>query len=165
MCYRRDMRANEVFVWLGPERAPALLREMKEKAPSAAAIALAAAAQTFRLRPQFLRKQPLDKRAEWVRRALARRTAAGTAETVLADYILNAYRDLLVELLDDLGVKHEDGELEDASPECPKPATLKKAVAEFRKGENPETRELLLRSFASQAAIEWAPLDEILEKS
>jgi hypothetical protein len=158
------MRANEVFGWLGPERAPGLLREMKEKAPSAAAIALAAAAEAFKLRPQFLRQQPLAKRAEWMRRALSRRAAAGAAEQVLADYILSAHRELLVELLDGFGVKHEDGELEESSPDCPKPAKLKKAVTDFRKGENAETRELLLRAFASQAAIEWEPLEALLEK-
>lgn len=156
------VRANEVFIWLGPERARALLREMREKAPAAAAVALAAAAEAFRLRPQFLRNQPLEKRAEWMRKALARRASAETAEQVLADYFLSAYRELLVELLDTFGVKHDEGELEEANPPCPTPAKLKKAVAQFRSGEQAETRELLLRTFAAQTAIDWSPLEELL---
>jgi hypothetical protein len=162
--WRVEMRANEVFSWLGPDRTQQLLKEMLDQTPGAAAVALGAAAEAFRLRPQFLRRQPIEKRAEWVRRALARPSSAAAAEQVLAEYFLAAHRPLLVELLDALEVKHDDAELEDPSPPCPDPKKLRKVVTSFRKGEDPESREFLLRAFAAQSAIDWPPLEELLEK-
>jgi hypothetical protein len=156
------MRANEVFAWLGPDGTRRLLEELKDQKSGAGALALGAAAEAFRLRPQFLRRQPIEKRAEWVRRALSRPSSVAAAEEVLADYFLSTRRPLLVELLDALGVKHEDGELQDPSPECPAPKKLREAVKKFRKGEDPEVRELLLRAFAGQSAVDWPPLDELL---
>jgi uncharacterized protein (DUF58 family) len=158
------MRANEVFSWLGPERTRRLLEELVAHTPGAAAVALGAAAEAFRLRPQFLRRQPIEKRAEWVRRALCRPSAAAAAEQILAEYFLSAHRPLLVELLDGLGVQHEEGELQELSPPCPEPSKLRQGVQRFRKGEEPELRELLLRAFAAQSAISWPPLEEMLEE-
>jgi hypothetical protein len=157
------MRANEVFAWMGPDGTRRLLEELQSQTGGGAALALGAAAEAFRLRPQFLRRQPIEKRAEWVRRALSRPSAVAAAEEVLADYFLSARRPLLVELLDALGVKHEDGELKDPSPECPEPKKLRAAVKSFRKGDEPEVRELLLRAFAAQSAVDWPPLEELLK--
>ncbi len=156
------MRANEVFSWLGPERTRRLLEELLKETPGAAGIALGAAAEAFRLRPQFLRRQPIEKRAEWVRRALSRPSSAPAAEQVLAEYFLSAHRPLLVELLDALGVQHEEGELQELSPACPEAKQLRQTVTSFRKGEGPEMRELLLRAFAAQSAISWPALEEML---
>jgi hypothetical protein len=156
------MRSNEVFAWLGPERTRKLLEALSDQAPGAAAVGLASAAEAFRLRPQFLRRQPMEKRAEWMRRALSRRSSAAAAEQVLSEYFLSAHRPLLVELLDELGLKHDDAELEEASPPCPDVKKLRKVVKDFVKGEEPELREFLLRAFAAQSAIDWPTLDEIL---
>ncbi len=160
-----SMRANEVFGWLGPERNQKLLEELLEQSPGAAAVALAAASEAFRLRPQFLRRQAIEKRAEWVRRALARRSGAAAAEQVLADYFLSAQNPLLLEFLDSAGVSHEDGELTESSPPCPDPQKLRKAIETFRKGAEPETRELLIRAFAAQSVIDWPPLEELFQKA
>ena len=141
------------------ERAEALLADMKQVAPGAGSIALAAAAQAFRLRAQFLRGQPRKRQAEWMRKALSRPTAAPVAEEVLAEYFLSGRKALLVELLDALETPHEDGALRDASPACPAAAELERAVAKFRAGGEPELRELLLAAFAAQSAIDWPALD------
>jgi uncharacterized protein (DUF58 family) len=157
------MRAHEVFAWLGPERTRRLLEELLDKTPGAAAVALSAAAEAFRLRPQFLRRQPIEKRAEWVRRALSRPSSAAAAEQILAEYFLSAQRPLLIELLDALGVQHEEGELQELAPACPEAKKLRQSVRRFRKGEDPETRELLLRAFAAQSAIRWPSLEEMID--
>ncbi len=141
------------------ERAEALLADMKQIAPGASAIALAAAAQGFRLRPQFLRGQPRKRQAEWMRKSLSRPAAAPVAEEVLAEYFLSGRKPLLVELLDALGIEHEDGALREASPACPAAAELELALAKFRGGGEPELRELLLAAFAAQSAIEWPVLE------
>jgi hypothetical protein len=140
-----------------------LMRELETGARPAAQIALAAAAEAFRLRPEFLRRQPREKRAEWVRRALSRPRSSAMAEEVLAEFFLSSGKDLLVELLDALGLEHDEGTLKVENPPCPPRDRLAAAVERFRKGEPAPRRELLLRAFAAQSAIDWPALEQLLE--
>ena len=98
------------------EQAESLLSELRSSSPAAASVALGAAAQAFKLRPQFLRKQPRTRQAEWMRRALSRHSSASVAEEVLATYFLESRDDLLIELLDALGVEHKEGQLTGGAP-------------------------------------------------
>ncbi len=41
-------------------------------------------------------------------------------------------------------------------------AELEKAMEKFRQGEDAERRELLLRAFAGQSAIDWPELEALL---
>ena len=145
-----------------PEAAERFLEDLRDGSGAAAQVGLAAAAQAFKLRPQFLRKQPRKRQAEWMRRALARPGNAAVAEEVLADFFLGSHQVLLGELLDALGVEHTDGQLAEEHPRCPDKARLEKALASFRAGEHPERRELLLQAFAAQSAINWPPLEALL---
>ncbi len=147
---------------MSPEEAKRFLDELREQSRDAAVIALSAAAQAFKLRPEFLRKQPRPRQAEWMRKALARASSAPVAEELLAEYFLGGHRDLLAELLDALGIEHEEGELRDDSPVAPDSAALREAVERFRTGENPERRELLLRAFAAQTPISWPDLEALV---
>ena len=153
------MRSNEIFSRMTPAEALEFLEEIREQAPDVARIALSAASQAFKLRPQFLRRQPRARQAEWVRKALGRAMMASAAEEVLAEYFLEHKNDLLTELLDALGVGHKEGRLTDANPECPKPETLDQALKKFRAVQDSERRELLLRAFAAQTSIDWPDLE------
>lgn len=156
------MRSNEIFSEMTRKQAEDFLQAMKKEAPPVAKLAMAAAAEAFRLRPEFIKRQPRTRQAEWVRRALGRTMGAPIAEEVLATYFLEHRNDLLAELLDTLGVEHEEGRLTDHTPAEPTPAALEKAVEKFRKGDGTETRELLLRAFSAQASIDWPALDALL---
>ena len=156
------MRSNEIFSSMSPEAALSFLTEVHESAPAVEEIALSAAAGAFRLRPVFLRRQPRKRQAEWMRQALSRTAMAAVAEEVLAEYFLEYHNELLSEFLDALGLEHEKGVLKASAPECPQPAALAKLVEQFRKGKDPERRELLLRAFAAQSAIDWPDLEALL---
>ena len=158
------MRTNEIFSRMTPDEALAFLEEVHREAPRVEEIALSAAGAAFRLRPVFLRRQPRKRQAEWMRQALARNALANVAEEVLAEYFLEYHNDLLAEWLDALGIEHENGILKADAPACPKPADLAKLVAEFRQGKEPERRELLMRAFAAQSAIDWPDLEALLQK-
>ncbi len=159
------MRANEVFARMTPEQAEAFLGELRGEAPAVAQLALAAAAGAFKLRPVYLRKQPRARQAEWMRKALGRGTMADAAEEILAQYFLEHRGELLGSWLDQLGLEHTDGVLDGDAPECPADEALRKAVDEFRAaaGEDAATRELLMRAFAAQSAIDWPALEALLE--
>lgn len=155
------MRAHQVFAAMSDEQAERMLGLLKEQSPAVYTQSVAAAASAFKARPRFLLQQPDDKRARMVRRALSRVAAAPLAEEVLASYFLDARKELLVEWLDAAGVAHEDGSLEDDRPAPPDAKALGAALEKFRAagGDDAEERELLLRAFAAQSAIDWPDLE------
>jgi hypothetical protein len=156
------MRAYQVFAFLPPERAPDLFARLREKSPLVFQQALAVASAALKARPVYLAKQPFAKQAEAARRALARVAANVVAEEVLASYFLECQRDLLVEWLDALGLAHEKGTLSEERPAEPPPDVLRKAVEAQRAKGDDWNRELLLRAFAAQDAIDWPALDALL---
>jgi len=156
------MRPYQVFASLPPERAREVLRTISETAPAIFLQAVAVASAAMHARPVFLQRQPFEKRADAVRRCLSRVSSDPLAEEMLAVYFLQCRKELLVEWLDTLGLKHEDGALADDAPAAPDPGRLAEAVNAFRKPEQAEDRELLLRAFAAQSAIEWPELERLI---
>lgn len=154
------------------EQALRFCRGLHASAPKSYAQALALAGAAMRARPIFLKKQPFDRRAEAIRRALARVASNELAEEFLAVYFLECRKNLLVEWLDGLGIAHEEGILNDSEVPAPDDAALRKAVDAFRVGkasteqEPPQEeladRELLLHAFSAQTSIQWPVLEELL---
>jgi hypothetical protein len=156
------MRSFQIFAGLAPERAAALLRALSEKAPVVFAQGLGAACAALRARPVYLQRQPFEKRAEAIRRALSRVAAEAIAGEVLAAYFLECRKPLLVEWLDLVGVAHKDGVLESDAPPAPADAKLREAAQRFLTADDDPDRPLLLRAFAAQEAIEWPALEALL---
>jgi hypothetical protein len=159
------MRAYQVFATMPAERAVALMRALREQSPGTYTQALAVASAAFKARPVYLARQPFEKQAEATRRALSRVAANAVAEELLATYFLECRRPLLLEWLDKVGVAHEEGTLQDERPVPPSSRKLREAVATFLDGPEPPERELLLRAFAAQEAIDWPELDALVEGS
>jgi hypothetical protein len=151
-----------------PERARVFLDALQEQAPIAWAQAIGLTAGAIKARPVFVQKQPPDRRAELIRKALSRVASAPVAEELLAVYFLECRNELLVEWLDAIGIEHDKGTLT-GEPSEPEAETLQSAVEAFRKAGRDESdgadRELLLRAFAAQIAIDWPNLDRLLDAS
>jgi len=156
------MRAFQVFAGMDPQHAESVLRTVAEKAPGVTAQAVAVAAASMNARPQYLRKQPFEKRAAAVRRALSRVRANEMAEELLAVYFLECRKDLLEEWLGIVGLEHEDGILKEDAPAEPAAARLAAALKKFRSADDDPDRDLLLRAFAAQASVDWPTLEAAL---
>ena len=156
------MRSFQVFAAMKPERATLLVQNLKAEAPGMYAQALAAAAAAMRARPVYMARQPIEKQAAAIRRALARVSASAVAEELLAVYFLDCKKDLLIEWLDEIGLAHDEGSLEELSPEQPPKAKLTKAAKAFGEKDDDPDRALLLAAFAAQGAIEWPELDALI---
>jgi hypothetical protein len=157
------MRAYQIFATMTPEHATAFFGRLAEQSPGSFQQAVGAAAAALNSRPQYLMKQPLEKRAAAVRRSLSRVAADVVAEEMLASYFLECRKPLLVEWLDATGVKHEDGVLEEDEPPEPSARKLGAAVKKFRSADEDPDRPLLLKAFAAQSAIDWPRLEALLE--
>ncbi len=157
------MRSYQIFAAMSPDRAVAVMSGLSENAPQMFKQALLAASASMNARPTYIQKQPFEKQVAAVRRALSRVAANGVAEEILAVYFLECRKALLVEWLDLLGIKHEDGILEGDSPAAPRKAELQKARDTFCGVDDDDDRSLLLNAFAAQTAIEWPDLEILLE--
>ena len=155
------MRAYQIFAAMTPEQAVEMMRALREGSPASFSQALAVASAAQKARPVYLARQQLEKQAEAARRAFSRVAANAAAEELLASYFLECRRPLLVEWLDCVGVAHQDGTLQENCPEQPPAPKLRQAVQRFRAGDGSADRELLLRAFAAQEAIDWPELDAL----
>lgn len=153
------MRSYQVFAAMTPERAVAMMRVLSKQSPVIFRGAVDAAALSIKARTVYMRNQPFEKRAEAVRRSLSRVVANTVADELLAVYFLECRKDLLTQWLDQVGLAHEDGALEEDAPAQPAPKQLEKAISEFLAPDADEDRDLLLRAFAAQDAVDWPALD------
>jgi hypothetical protein len=158
------MRSYQIFAAMSPDRAVAVMSGLSENAPQMFKQALLAASASMNARPTYLQRQPFEKQVGAVRRALSRVAANGVAEEILAVYFLECRKALLVEWLDLLGIKHEDGILEADSPIAPGKAELQKARDTFCSVNDDGDRSLLLSAFAAQSAIDWPDLEALLDR-
>jgi hypothetical protein len=158
------MRSYQIFAAMSPDRAVAVMSGLSENAPQMFKQALLAASASMNARPTYLQRQPFEKQVGAVRRALSRVAANGVAEEILAVYFLECRKALLVEWLDLLGIKHEDGILEADSPVAPGKAELQKARDTFCSVNDDGDRSLLLSAFAAQSAIDWPDLEALLDR-
>ncbi len=158
------MRAFQIFAAMESDQAEAFFRQIAEEAPGGFTQAVYAAAAAFRSRPKFVIKQPFERRATLVRRALARVDSNSIAEEMLAIYFLECKKAVLVEWLDALGVEHEEGSLKEQNPAEPAAEKLQLTIKEFCGKDDDPDRELLLKAFASQDAISWPLLDAHIEQ-
>jgi hypothetical protein len=64
-----------------------------------------------------------------------------------------------------VGLEHDEGILKDENPCPPAKEELEKATKRFLEGDQVEDRELLLRAFAAQSAIDWPDLAATFEEA
>jgi hypothetical protein len=158
------MRSFQVFASMPRDHALQVMKGLAEASPAVFAQAMAAACAVMKARPVYLQRQPFEKRAEAVRRALSRVASEPVAGELLAVYFLECRKGLLVEWLDALGLEHEDGVLSSDAPPAPPEAELRSAAERFLEADTDPDRPLLLAAFAAQDAIEWPPLDALVAR-
>lgn len=159
------MRAFQIFASMPHEQSATLLEKISESSPVHFQQGLATACGALKIRPVYIKKQPFAKQASSVRRALSLVASNTMAEEILAIYFLECRKELLVEWLDALGLKHEDGTLSDDEPEAPKPDDLSKILSAFLAKNEETDRPLLVKAFASQTAVDWPSLDALIESN
>ena len=156
------MRSYQVFAAMSPAEAERMLRVLAKESPAMFRQMVDAAAVSIKARPVFLRNQPFELRAKTIRRALSRVSANLVADELLAIYFLECRKPLLLEWLDLIGLAHEDGTLKDDAPAQPPETELAAAVAKYRGAGDDPDRDLLLRAFAAQSAVDWPALDALI---
>jgi hypothetical protein len=158
------MRAHQIIAGMSPEAFERVMESLRAEAPEAIQSTTVAAAAVLKFRPKFLLKQPPKKRLGSIKGAMSRLNANHLAEELLAVYFLKCRLPLLTEWLDLMELEHEEGILTQEEVPCPEADALESKVATFRGADDDPDRELVMRVFSAQSAIDWPALDALLER-
>lgn len=86
-------------------------------------------AKLLKFRPQAIRKLPMDQRARRAKAFLERPQNSELCYELFGTYLLKHHKELVTGFLDETGVKHEDGMIDDLQAAQPDAAKLEETVS------------------------------------
>ena len=123
---------------------------------------LEAVAQSRKLRPVFLERQPRAERHAAVISALGRPTLGLAGDTLIRNWLVKQQSALLADFLDALNIPHEKGVLQDVPPSV-EDAALQSAIEGLLARHPREIVALYLHAFQQMNEGGWANLDAHLQ--
>jgi len=124
--------------------------------------ALDAVAQTRKVRSVFLERQPRLDRFLTMAATLSRPPLEVAATSLISAWLLKKHAPMLAAFLDALGVKHENGVVDDL-PASMDDAALKSAVEGLLTQYPPPVVAVYLHAFNDMNEAKWANLQTLLE--
>jgi hypothetical protein len=123
---------------------------------------LNAVAESRRVRAVFLERQPKAQRHAAMASSLAKPNLEMAAGNLIRIWLLKKYKGMLVDFLNTLEIKNEDGVVENL-PESMGDAKLKSAVEVLLGKYPPEAVAVYLNAFNDMNEANWANLKSLLE--
>ena len=123
---------------------------------------LEAVAQSRKLRPVFLERQPRAERHAAVISALGRPPLGLAGDTLIRNWLVKQQTALLTDFLDALNIPHEKGVLQDVPPSV-EDAALQSAIEGLLARHPREIVALYLHAFQQMNEGGWANLDAHLQ--
>ena len=156
------LTSHELFGFMSPGLADDILNFTHETDKPVYKAALNAIAQARHVRPVFLERQPRAQRQAAMIATLSRPGLDAVAGGLIRVWLLKKHRPMLVEFLNVLGIKNEEGVVENL-PEGMDDAKLKSAVETLLAKYPSETVAVYLNAFNDMNETNWANLKTILE--
>ena len=123
--------------------------------------AMDAVAQSRKVRPVFLDRQPRTARYATMAATLARPGLDAAADNLIRAWLLKKQNGMLVDFLNGLQIPHENGVVEDL-PQAVEGALLQQAVDNLLAKYPTEAVTLYLHAFNQMNNAQWANLEEML---
>lgn len=155
------MTAHQIFSGLEPAEAHEIFESLHEASRDAYKGAMQATAARRKLRPVFLERKPRVDRHAWVADILARPANDDLALEVLQNWVLAVHREMLGDFLDECGIRHQEGLIDDI-PAQPARDKLDAAVDAICVKYPPTSVKVYLHLFQPQDAQAWPDLDALL---
>jgi hypothetical protein len=156
------LTSHELFGFMSPGLADGMLDFIHESDKPVYKAALNAIAQTRHVRPVFLERQPRAQRQAAMVATLSRPGLETVAGGLIRAWLLKKYKVMLVDFLNVLEIKNEEGVVEDL-PEAMEDAKLKSAVDTLLAKYPSEVVAVYLNAFNDMNETSWANLKTILE--
>jgi len=156
------MTSHELFAAMPPALATEILEYTFTDDKSIYRAALDTVAQSRKVRPVFLERQPRTQRHALMVACLSRPALQMAADGLIRNWLLKKQNALLVEFLDALKIPHEKGAVENLPPSIDDEA-LKAAVDGLLARHPPEIVALYLHAFNNMYDARLSNLDALLQ--
>jgi len=156
------LTSHELFGFMSPNLAGEIITFIFESDKPTYHATLNAVAQARHLRPVFLERQPKTQRHAAMIATLARPALDLVAGSLIRTWLLKKHKGMLVDFLNALGIKNEEGVVENL-PESMDDAKLKLAIETLLAKYQPEAVAVYLNAFNDMNEANWANLKNILE--
>ena len=156
------LTSHELFGFMSPGLANDIITFTFESDKPTYRATLNAVAQARHLRPVFLERQPRPQRHATMIASLSRPGLDMVAGGILRTWLLKKYKAMLVDFLNALEIKNEDGVV-DNLPESMDDAKLKTAIESLLAKYPPEAVAVYLNAFNDMNEANWANLKNMLE--
>jgi hypothetical protein len=156
------LTSHELFGFMSPALANEILNFAYESDKPAYKATLTGVAQGLRVRPVYLERQPRPQRHASMAQVLARPGMDAAAGSLLRAWLLKKYKTMLVDYLNALEIKNEEGVVDDIPPSMDD-AKLKTAVETLLTKYPHEAVAVYLNVFNDMNEANWANLKAILE--
>ena len=156
------LTSHELFGFMSPNLASEIITFTFESDKPTYRATLNAVAEVRHLRPVFLERQPKTQRHAAMIATLARPALDLVAGGLIRTWLLKKHKAMLVDFLNALGIKNEEGVVENL-PESMDDAKLKPAIETLLAKYPPEAVAVYLNAFNDMNEANWANLKSILE--
>jgi hypothetical protein len=156
------LTSHELFGFMSPGLADDMLNFIHESDKPVYKAALNAIAQARHVRPVFLERQPRPQRQAAMIATLSRPGLDAVAGGLIRAWLLKKYKGMLVDFLNALEIKNEEGVVENL-PAGRDDAKLKSAVEILLAKYPPEAVAVYLNAFNDMNETNWSNLKTILE--
>jgi hypothetical protein len=156
------LTSHELFGFMSPAMANDIITAIFEIDKPTYRAVLGAVAESRHVRPVFLERQPKAHRHATMIAALAKPSLEVAAGNVLRTWLLKKYKTMLVDFLNGLDIKNEDGVVEDLPPAMDD-AKLKSSVEGLLAKYPPEAVAVYLNAFNDMNEANWPNLKTLLE--
>jgi hypothetical protein len=156
------LTSHELLGFMSPGLALEILNYTYESDKPLYRTVLAAVAEARKLRPIFLERQPRADRHTAMIQTLTRPSLEPVTGNLVRAWLLKKYKLMLCDFLDALGIKHNDGVVDDL-PETMDDEKLRGAVDTLLAKYPAEVVAVYLNAFNDMNEVNWANLKTLLE--
>src|ERR1035437_90339 len=156
------LTAHELFGFMSPSLALEILTYAYDSDKPLYRATLGAVAESRKLRPVFLERQPRPQRHAAMLASLARPALEVVTSNLLRSWLLKKHRQMLADFLDGLGIVHKEG-VGDDLPASLDEAKLRAAIDTLVTKYPPEAVAVYLHAFSEMNEVEWPGLKTMLD--
>jgi hypothetical protein len=156
------LTCHELFGFMSPALAGEILNFAFEEDKDLYRASLNAVAESRKVRPVFLERQPRAQRHTGMLAAFTRPSMELVAGNLLRSWLVKKQNAMLIDFMDWLGLTHERGAVEDL-PQSMDDEKLKTAVDALLVKHPPEAVAVYLNAFNDMNGANWPNLKTLLE--
>ena|SRR3982750_1811070 len=155
------LTSHELLGFMSPKLAEEIITYAYESDKPLYRTVMGAVAEARKVRPVFLERQPRSQRHTTMMATLSRPSLEMVTANLLRTWLLKKHNTMLVDFLNNLGIAHKEGVVEDL-PDTMDEAKLKAAVDVLVAKHPPEVVAVYLNAFSEMNEVDWPTLKSML---